>query len=253
MFTPNLDLQVVTRCTKFRIIDKTGVDTGAGTGWDGVSGLNRTAVTYAVIRIVVPAGTYTDYDVLSQIPDPVTGDITFNDSTGSSVDGLHTLQYRLRTTDISISAFIDYNSTVANTTRLTATSHGMVTGNYVYINGTTNYDGEYYVTRINADSFYITKAFVANDGASVGTIMFISLFYPYVYCAAEAGKDKMFANISFMVAGETRDSYLKDAMTVRGLLQSLKSSISSSNTVALTALLAEINQILSINSVDPEI
>ena len=63
MFTPDLDLQVVTRCTKFRIIDNTGVDTGDGTKWDGVAGLDRTIVTSAIIRVINPSAVYTDYDV----------------------------------------------------------------------------------------------------------------------------------------------------------------------------------------------
>ena len=253
MFTPNLDLQVVTRCTKFRIIDKTGVDVGAGTLWDGVSGLNRTSVTDAIVRIVAPAGTYIDYDVLSQIPDPVVGNITFTTATGSGVDGLHNLIYRLKIASKSISAYADYNATVPNTTKVTAGTHGLVTGMYVLISGTTSYNGEYYVTRIDANNFYISETFVADDGASAGVQMYIDTFYPYVYCAAEAGIAKMFANISFMVAGTIRSNYLKDANTARGLLEALKSAMTSSNTTALDALLAEINQILDINSVDPQI
>ena len=253
MFTPDLDLQVVTRCTKFRIIDKTGVDTGDGTKWDGVSGLNRTAVSYAVVRIVAPAGTYNDYNVLSQIPDPVVGNMTFNDYTGTDIDGLHNLIYRIRTTDISISAYANYNATVANTTLVTSTTHNLVTGMYIYITGSTSYNGEYYVTVVDVNTFYISVVFVADDGASSGAKMFIDYFYPYVFCEAEAGIAKMFANLSFMVAGTARDKYADDANTARGLLESLKSGISSSNTTASDAILAQITQILSINSVDPEI
>lgn len=253
MFTPNLDLQVVTRCTKFRIIDKTGVDTGDATKWDGVSGLNRTSVTDAIVRIVAPSGTYYDYDVLSQIPDPVVGNMTFTDATGTEVDGLHNLVYRLKIAAISISAYTNYNATVANTTKVTAATHGLVTGMYVEISGSTSYNGVHYVTRIDASNFYISVVFVADDGASAGTQMYINTFYPYVFCAAEAGIAKMFANVSFMVAGPVRDAYLNAANTARGLLESLKSAITSSNTTALDAILAEINQILDINSVDPQI
>ena len=253
MFTPDLDLQVVTRCTKFRIIDRTGVDTGDGTKWDGVSGLNRTSVTSAIIRIVTPSGTYSDYDVLSQMPDPVTGSITFNDYTGSGVDGLHNLIYKVQTSNISITAYADYNATVANTTKVTASAHGLSTGMYVEISGSTSYNGEHYVTVIDSSNFYISVVFVADDGSSTGTKMYLNYFYPYVYCDAEAGKDKMFANLSMMVDGPERDEYLKEANTLRGLLEALKSAITSSNTTALTAILAEINQILNYNSVDPQI
>ncbi len=63
----------------------------------------------------------------------------------------------------------------------------------------------------------------------------------------------MHANVSQMVPGETRDLYLRAAETARGLLEALKSAMTSSNTTALDAILAEINQILSINNVDPQI
>ena len=253
MFTPDLDLQVITRCTKFRIIDNTGVDTGDGDKWDGVSGFDRTNLTSAVVRVVNPSAVYTDYDVLSQIPDPVTGTIIFNDYTGTRVDGLHNLIYRLKTINRAITVFADYNTTVPSTTRVTSSAHQMVTGNYVSIAGSTNYNGEFYVTVIDASSYYISVPFVADDGAGQGTIMFINYFYPYVYCEAEAGITKMHANVSQMVPGETRDLYLRAAETARGLLEALKSAMTSSNTTALDAILAEINQILSINNVDPQI
>ena len=253
MFTPDLDLQVVIRCTKFRIIDNTGVDTGDGDKWDGVSGLDSSTLTSAVIRVVNPSAAYSDYDVLSQIPTPVTDTYKFIDYTGTRVDGLHNLILRLKTVDKAITAFADYNATVPSTTQVTSAVHGMVTGNYVSIAGSTNYDGEYYVTVIDASRYYISKVFVADDGACVGTTMFVNYFYPYVYCEAEAGIEKMHANVSMMVPGEARDKYLRDAETARGLLESLKSAMKSSNVTALDAILAEINQILSINNVDPQI
>jgi len=253
MFTPDLDLQVVTRCTKFRIIDNTGVDTGDGDKWDGVSGLDSSTLTSAVIRVVNPSSVYTDYNVLSQIVNPVTGPIQFNDYTGTRVDGLHNLIYRLKTADKAISAYADYNATVPNTTKVTSASHAMATGNYVSISGTEQYDGEYYVTVIDTSNYYISKAFVTDEGASTGTTMYINYFYPYVYCEAEAGITKMHANVSQMVAGDARDKYLKNAETAKGLFNSLKSAITSSNVDALDALLAQINQILSFNNVDPQI
>jgi len=253
MFTPDLDLQVVTRCTKFRIIDNTGVDTGDGDKWDGVSGLDSSTLTSAIIRVVNPSAVYFDFDVLSQIVNPVTGPIKFTDCTGTRVDGLHNLIYRLKTVDKAISAYADYNATVPNTTKVTSGTHDMVTGNYVSISGSEIYEGEYYVTKIDTNNYYISKAFVSDDGASTGTTMYVNYFYPYVYCEAEAGIDKMHANVSMMVAGADRDKYLRDAETAKGLLNSLKSAMTSSNTTALDAILAEINQILSINSVDPQI
>jgi hypothetical protein len=50
MFTPDLDLKVVTRCGKFSIQDKTGVDTGDGTKWSGVAGLDPSTLTSAILQ-----------------------------------------------------------------------------------------------------------------------------------------------------------------------------------------------------------
>ena len=96
MFEPNLDLQVVKRCSSFRIYDRTGVDTGDGDKWDGISGLSSSTLTSAVITIVYTDSTTTDEDVLSQIPVPVTGEFTFGDIDGVYVDGLYNLVYKLK-------------------------------------------------------------------------------------------------------------------------------------------------------------
>lgn len=254
MFTPDLDLRVITRCTEFRIKDATGVDTGDGDAWSGVSGLDPSTLTAATIQIINPSGTtIATYDVLSQIPDPVTGEFWFDATGGSEVDGLHNLVYTLKTTDVAVSAYADYSATVNGTTLVTSTGHGMVTGNYVDITGATNYSGMYYVTRVSADTFYISEDFVADDGASTGTIAYKSTFYPYVYCAAQAGIEKMYSNLAMMTAGATRKQYRDDANAAYGLLMSLKSAISSSNTTALTNILAEINQILDFYDIDPNL
>lgn len=254
MFTPDLDLKIVTRCSKFSIQDKTGVDTGDGTKWSGVTGLDPATLTSAIIQIINPSGVASEeYDILSQIPSPVTDSWWFNDLTGTSEDGLHNIIYKLKTTDITITAFSNYGSTVYETVRATSVGHGLVTGMYVDITGSTNYNGEHYVTRIDNDTFYFTDTWVSNDGSCTATKEFKSTFYPYVYCRAEAGVDKMYANLARLTPGNTRKKYLDDANTAWGLLQSLKSAISSSNTDALTAILAEINQILDYYEVDPNL
>lgn len=65
----------------------------------------------------------------------------------------------------TIDAFDDYSGTVAGTTKVTTSAaHGLKTGMYVVISGTTNYDGTYYVTALTAtDEFYIEKDYVADD------------------------------------------------------------------------------------------
>lgn len=254
MFTPDLDLKVVTRCSKFSIQDKTGVDTGDGDKWSGVAGLDPSTLTSAIIQIINPSGVASEeYDILSQVPSPVTGTWWYNDITGTNVDGLHNIIYKLQTTDINITAFADYGTTVHGTVLVTAATHGLVTGMYIEISGSTNYDGLYYVTKVNDNQFYITATWVSDDGACTGTKTYKSIFYPYVYCAAEAGVDKMYALLARMVPGETRKKYQDDANTAWALLQSLKSAISSSNTTALAAIQAEINQILVFYDVDPNL
>ena len=250
MFTPNLDLSVVTRCSKFRIYDKTGIDTGDGKGWNASTGPSAALLSSAIIRIIHPDATYVDVDVLSQIPTPVAGEFLFSDITGTYLDGLYNLNYKLKTTDITILSFLDYSATISGTTKVNSVANGITTGMYASITGTTNYNGDFYATRIDNDNFYITKAFVTDDGVSTGTKMYQSIFYPYVYCRAEAGINTLYANISRMVEGPTRDKYMDEANTLQGLLNSLKSAITSSNTNALDNLLAEINQLLDFREIE---
>ncbi|MFA6018478.1 MAG: hypothetical protein WC776_04855, partial [Patescibacteria group bacterium] len=63
----------------------------------------------------------------------------------------------------AITAFADYSGTVAGTVSVTSGTHGLLTGAIVTIAGTTNYNGVYLVTKIDANSFYITHAWVSND------------------------------------------------------------------------------------------
>lgn len=63
----------------------------------------------------------------------------------------------------TISAFADYSGTVSGTVKVTAATHGLKTGMYVTISGTTSYDGSYYVTYVDANNFYITATWVADD------------------------------------------------------------------------------------------
>lgn len=252
MFTPDLDLTVAKRSSIFRIEEKTGVDTGDGDKWDGVSGLDSSTLTSAIIRIITPSATYTDNDVLSQIGSPVTGTFDFNDITGTYVDGLYNFVYSLKTVDFAIASYADYGSTIAGTVLVNATGHGLVTGMYASITGTTSYNADYYATRVDDNNFHFAATWVADDGASTGTVMYKDTFYPYVYSNAEAGIETMFANIARMTSGENRDLYLADAITINGLLQSIKSAITSANETALDNILAEINQMLDFREVEVE-
>ena len=63
----------------------------------------------------------------------------------------------------AITAFADYAGTVTGTTLVTSATHGLLNGNIVTILGTTNYNGAYAITKVDANTYYIVKAFVADD------------------------------------------------------------------------------------------
>jgi len=58
---------------------------------------------------------------------------------------------------------------------ITSTSHGLVTGDYAYIRGTTNYNGSYTVTKLTDNTFKITATYTAEAGAG-----FVALIQTYV-------------------------------------------------------------------------
>lgn len=66
----------------------------------------------------------------------------------------------------AITAYADYNGTVAGTVLATSATHGLSTGDIISIRGTTNYNGVFQITVVGASSFYFTDTWVADDGAS---------------------------------------------------------------------------------------
>lgn len=67
----------------------------------------------------------------------------------------------------AISAYADYSGTVAGTVKATCTgAHNLATGDEVSIRGTTSYNGIFTITVVDADEFYFTDTWVADDGAS---------------------------------------------------------------------------------------
>lgn len=78
---------------------------------------------------------------------------------------------------VSISAFADYSGTVAGTVKATTSAvHGLITGDYVTIAGTTSYNGVFKVTVIDTDDFYFTDTWVAND--ATGTVTLKGVYLP---------------------------------------------------------------------------
>ena len=251
MFTPSIDLDVVYRCSYFRLTDDTGPDTGDGTKWDGVAGLSSSVVTEALITVIDPNGTETDLDVTVSITgaSPITGDVGLGDHSGTYIDGQYNLVYKIKTGTFGISAFADYDATVAGTTKVVASAHALLTGEYVIITGPSVYNGTYQITKIDNNNFYIYKVFVSTSTGTGGRY-YVTTFYPYVYCTLEAKRDRMYASISMMTPGSTRDKWLEDARKVNSLLMCIKSAISSANITALTNLQAEADQITSYYDID---
>lgn len=65
----------------------------------------------------------------------------------------------------AISAFANYGGTVAGTVKATSASHGLESGvtTGVVISGTTNYNGTYDVTKVDANNFYFTDTWVSDQ------------------------------------------------------------------------------------------
>lgn len=66
----------------------------------------------------------------------------------------------------AITAYADYDSTVEGTTLVTDAAHGLSTGDWTTISGSTSYNGLWQVVVVSSDTFYIRTPFIADDGAS---------------------------------------------------------------------------------------
>jgi len=93
----------------------------------------------------------------------------------------------------TITVFADYSGTVTGTVLVTAASHGLITGDLVEIDDTTNYDEEYQITRVDDDTFYITATWVADD--ATGTVYWTSADYAYRYAIPSASKRVVKASV----------------------------------------------------------
>ena len=82
---------------------------------------------------------------------------------GADVDSLFVSSFAIQPTTKNITAFSNYNSTVAGTVKATSTAHGLVGTSSQVIAGTTNYNGTYTVTVVDVDNLYFTHAFVATE------------------------------------------------------------------------------------------
>ena len=75
----------------------------------------------------------------------------------------------------TITTFADYSGTVSGTTLVTDVAHGLATGDRIaissspdsyYDTASSNSDGNYSITKVSADTFYITATYSAEDDGS---------------------------------------------------------------------------------------
>jgi len=252
MFTPVIDLEVLTRATVLRFTDTTGPDTGDGTKWDGVAGLDSTDVTAATLTVTDPNSVITTLNVLATITaaDPVIDDIVFADITDEWVDGYYSVVYNVWMTATNITAFADYSGTVSGTVLVTSATHLIETGMSVTIAGTTNYNGFYNATKVNANTFYITATWVADDAVGTSTPCHSNTFTPFVFANVEIALEKMYAIFAEMDESTEGDEYLKHIELCNGLLNALKSAITTTTVARVNNIYGRITRILDFNNMD---
>ncbi len=254
MFTPVIDLQVLTRATVFRFTDTTGVDTGDGTKWDGVAGLDSTDVSAATLVVTDPNDNDTTLDVgaLITAADPIIAgeEIVFTDITDEWVDGYYSVVYNVWMTGTAITAFTDYSGTVPGAVLVTSATHLIVDGMSVTISGTTNYNGTYQITYVDVDNYYIIATWVADDAAGTSTPLHTNTFTPFVFANAEIALEKMYAIFAEMDESVEGDEYLKQIELCNGLLNALKSAITTTTAARINNIYGRILRILDYNNMD---
>ena len=252
MFTPAISFDAISNATVLRIIDITGPDTGAGTKWDGVSGVDSSLVSAAEFIITDPNGDVITLDVKSILSaaHPITGNVSFPDQVGQWVDGYYDLVYNIYMVGTSITKFEDYSGTVPGTIKVTSVGHLLTTGMKTVITGTTNYNGTFDVTKIDADTFYITGTFVSDDATGNSTPLYSHSFLTFVYANASNGITRMYQVFSAMQDGNEADDYLKQCNTAFGLLQSLINAYGSASPSIVNNIYGRVTRILDYNSIE---
>ena len=96
--------------------------------------------------------------------------VTSTDSTETHSEPWDTFQ-----SDGDLSGNITATST-SSTVVLTSTGHGLTTGDRVTISGTTTYDGNRTITRVNDDTFSITDSNSTSDEGAASGVTWTSLF-----------------------------------------------------------------------------
>ena len=252
MFTPTIDLQILTNALLLRVTDTTGPDTGDGTKWDGVAGLDSTLVSAATLEITDPDGNVLTVDVEDTIDtaDPITGNVVFPDQTSEWVDGYYYVIYNIWMAGTVITKFEDYSGTIPNTVKVTSGTHLLETGMKTTITGTTNYNGSYDIIKLDANTFYITKTFVSDDATGTSTPLYSNTFSQFIYTNAKNAVDRMYQIFSAMEPGNESDDFLKQCNTALGLLKALESAIDVIATLTISNIYERIIRILDYNSIE---
>jgi hypothetical protein len=107
----------------------------------------------------------------------------------------------------TITTFANYTSTVSGTTLVTDASHGLATNDRItitsspdsyYDTASSDSDGKYSITKVDANNFYITATYSAEDSGS-WTSLFIDnglrITYKAKYSAVDATTDNLDSDI----------------------------------------------------------
>ena len=249
MFTPVIDLSVLTKATILRFTDCTLNDIGDGTKWDGIAGISSLNVSTAQIKVTDPNGDIYLLDCTAKINAawPVTNDIIFDDITGEFVDGFYTVQYDVWMIPTVILSAEDYG---LGRVKINSNSHGIQTGMKVTIIGVNGYyDGFHDAVKIDDNSFYITTDFAGTD-TGTSTPCYSNLFRPHVFANAEMAINNMLAVYCNMNEGPEADEYMKQVRTLHGLLLALRSAIMTTTEDKVNNIYGRITRILDFNSVE---
>ena len=91
---PTISVSLTNSGTQFMFTDDTGVYNAiSNIGGYGDINASGSDVVSAIIRITDPSGEIYDYDVTSQIPDNVTGEVPFSPFVGDWQDGIYQIEY----------------------------------------------------------------------------------------------------------------------------------------------------------------
>lgn len=257
MFTQVLSMNCDDYATGLRFTDITGIDTGDGTKWDGIAGLDSSTIDLSYLRITHPDGTVqlvNNSTYFNALSNPFLNDsFVYPLVDGTWVDGYYTVIYDLfitgSTPNVSIT---DYGAFVADTVLCTTlAAHSLVTGMYVQITSSTDdqYNGFYEVTVLSATQFYITVDYVGNDTVTLEKLYRQSFTF-FNWANVEIALDKMYVIFAEMGEGAEADLYLKDIEMGRGLLNAIKGAYEISNETTVNALYNRITRMLSYHSID---